>query len=410
MNRRKALKTAIGGLALSFTPWLKAQKQEFELLGYIRTNWSQDPFSFGSYSYFAKGSRRRDVRILEKPVGNTLFFAGEATHPDRNSTVHAAHESGLRAADAIGRTKAKRVAIIGAGMSGLTAASHLPKNDIEVEVFEARDRVGGRIWTDQRLGAPVDLGANWIHGTKRNPLTELAKNQDHAFIETDDSYVIRGSDGREMRDSEAPDWLDNVVNIQHSAGAGIEKINRLAYLATNDYNGPEVIFPMGYAPLLDAFKGDYKINLNTKVEAIRRDGKKVTVSSKPLGDQIFDAVLITVPLGVLKKGVIKFAPALPEDKMQAIQKLGMGTLDKLCFLFKSPFWDLDTTWIATPENGLPPGQFNQWLNFYKYFEKPLIMAFNGGQPAIDLATLSDEELVEKALQTITTPYQSPNQH
>ncbi len=404
MNRREAIRTVVGGVALSFTPWLRAQKQEFELLGYIRTNWSQDPYSFGSYSYIAKGSRRRDIRVLEKPVGDSLFFAGEATHPHRNSTVHAAHESGLRVAESILQGNAKRVAIIGAGMSGLTAANRLSQKGIEVEVFEGRDRIGGRIWTDNRLGPPLDLGASWIHGTKRNPLTNLAQAQNQTLVETDDEYIIRGRDGRRISDSEAPPWLEDVVSVQHDAGASIEKINRLAYLASRDYGGPEVIFPKGYAPVLDAFKGEYNINLNTSVEAIRYADGKATVTTRQSSDQSFDAVLVTVPLGVLKKGVITFDPELPKDKRQAIDRLGMGTLDKLYLQFKAPFWDLDATWIATPENDLLPGQFNQWFNLYRYFNHPIIMAFNGGQPALDLAKLSDEELVEKALHTITRPY------
>ncbi len=405
MNRREAIRTVVGGVALSFTPWLRAQqKKEFELLGYIRTNWSQDPFSFGSYSYIAKGSRRRDIRALEKPVGDSLFFAGEATHPHRNSTVHAAHESGLRVAESILQGRAKRIAVIGAGMSGLTAAKSLSENGIEVEVFEGRDRIGGRIWTEDRLGTPLDLGASWIHGTKRNPLTKLAQAQNQTLVETDDEYIIRRRDGRRINDSEAPPWLEDVVSVQHSAGASIEKINRLAYLASSDYGGPEVVFPEGYAPILDAFKGEYKINLNTNVEAIRYADEKATVATSQSGDQSFDAVLVTVPLGVLKEGVINFDPELPKDKTRAINRLGMGTLDKLYLQFKEPFWDLDATWIATPENDLPPGQFNQWLNLYRYFNHPIIMAFNGGQPALDLAELSDEELVEKALHTITLPY------
>jgi len=146
-----------GGVALGFTPWLKAQRRTFNLLGYLRTNWRNDPYTFGSYSYIAKGSGRRDIRALEKPIMGSLYFAGEACHPHRNSTVHAAHESGLRAANAILKSKANRVAIVGAGMSGLSAASHLSRKGLTIEVFEGRDRIGGRIWTDNSLGVPLDL-------------------------------------------------------------------------------------------------------------------------------------------------------------------------------------------------------------------------------------------------------------
>jgi len=42
-----------------------------------------------------------------------------------------------------------------------------------------------------------------------------------------------------------------------------------------------------------------------------------------------DAVLVTVPLGVLKKGNLKFDPPLPERKLGAIQRMGFGVLNKV---------------------------------------------------------------------------------
>ena len=56
-----------------------------------------------------------------------------------------------------------RVLIIGAGFAGLKAARELEAAGIEVEIFEARDRVGGRAWTDQRMDRPLEMGATWVH-------------------------------------------------------------------------------------------------------------------------------------------------------------------------------------------------------------------------------------------------------
>lgn len=69
----------------------------------------------------------------------------------------------------------KQIVVIGAGLAGLAAASELQQRGHEVVVLEARDRIGGRIWTSSRWpGMPLDLGATWIHGVKGNPLTDLA--------------------------------------------------------------------------------------------------------------------------------------------------------------------------------------------------------------------------------------------
>lgn len=65
--------------------------------------------------------------------------------------------------------------VLGGGISGLSAASHLAKNGFQdFRLLEARNRLGGRIATMQMGGSKVELGAHWIHGVLGNPLYELA--------------------------------------------------------------------------------------------------------------------------------------------------------------------------------------------------------------------------------------------
>ena len=66
------------------------------------------------------------------------------------------------------------VLILGAGIAGLAAARTLVDDGWKVIVLEARNRIGGRVWTDNSLGLALDLGASWIHGVKGNPITILA--------------------------------------------------------------------------------------------------------------------------------------------------------------------------------------------------------------------------------------------
>ena len=54
------------------------------------------------------------------------------------------------------------VLIIGAGMAGLAAAQSLLAAGKTVRILEARQRVGGRVWSWRNWGAPIELGANWI--------------------------------------------------------------------------------------------------------------------------------------------------------------------------------------------------------------------------------------------------------
>ncbi|MEM6610938.1 MAG: NAD(P)/FAD-dependent oxidoreductase, partial [Cyanobacteria bacterium P01_C01_bin.72] len=303
-------------------------------------------------------------------------------------------------------TGIKKVAVVGAGMSGLTAAHRLTQNNLDVTLFEARDRIGGRIWTDKRLGFPLDLGASWIHGTNGNPIFKMGKELEQRLIPTGDDYIIRGRGGRKIAQKDAPDWLEEVISIQHSAGANLDQINQWGYLFVKEFGGADVIFQDGFADIFEALEGNYKTHVNTVVNEIRNTVDGVILGLDGKVNQLFDSVLVTVPLGVLKQGKINFYPELPARKRKAINRLGMGTLDKVYLLFDEPFWDLSNTWIVTPENDLPPGQFNQWLNLHRYIGKPVIMAFNGGPPALTLAALSDEEVVERALKTIYSAYSS----
>lgn len=65
---------------------------------YIRTNWVNDPFSFGSFSYLPVGSSYENYDLLAQPVDNRLFFIGEATSSIDPSTVHGAYNTGFQAA------------------------------------------------------------------------------------------------------------------------------------------------------------------------------------------------------------------------------------------------------------------------------------------------------------------------
>ncbi|KAL1852667.1 hypothetical protein Plec18167_007762 [Paecilomyces lecythidis] len=66
-------------------------------------------------------------------------------------------------------------------MAGLRCAAVLLEKGARVTIFEARDRIGGRICQSDEIGREVDLGAQWIHTLENNPLLEIAIDEDVAL-------------------------------------------------------------------------------------------------------------------------------------------------------------------------------------------------------------------------------------
>src|SRR5512134_1954658 len=84
-----------------------------------------------------------------------------------------------------------RVVVVGAGFSGLSAARRLVDAGIEVSVLEARERVGGRVWsTTLTNGAVVELGAEWIMAGDTK-VRDTADRFGLGLVETGASYGRR---------------------------------------------------------------------------------------------------------------------------------------------------------------------------------------------------------------------------
>ena len=122
-------------------------------------------------------SRRRFLQLL----GGAAALAA-APAPGRSAPCACLdYDDGSLEIPAGATPDASRVIVVGAGFAGLAAANALRNAGVEVVVLEARARLGGRAWTADVAGVPVDLGASWIHTPVGNPMARLAQHRTNAL-------------------------------------------------------------------------------------------------------------------------------------------------------------------------------------------------------------------------------------
>ncbi|MEO0881577.1 MAG: FAD-dependent oxidoreductase [Pseudomonadota bacterium] len=372
-------------------------------VGALVTRWASDPYALGSYSYLSKEASPQDRLALGQadPSGR-LYFAGEAIDPNNPATVHGALLSGRKTAGDILQNGNDKIIIVGAGAAGLAAARDLTDAGKKVVVVEARERIGGRIWTNDTLGVPIDLGASWIHGVDGNPLSKLADDGNIARLSTDyENYLARDASGRRVSWQNIPDGFEDIVTIEHEYAASIDTLSDMAEAEYAPFGGGDVVFPNGYLDVLRTLIADIDIRLGTPIDRISIEDSRARALS---GDEWFDAdaVLVTVPLGVLKSGHIQFDPPLGAERQTAINRLGMGLLNKVSLRFEDVFWDEDVEFMGYV--GEPLGYFAEWLNMAKYIGEPILIGFNAADQARDLEQKSDAEIVDAAMAVLRNMY------
>ena len=360
-------------------------------------------------------------------------------------TLAAMSSSGCTAASS------KSVIVIGAGVAGLSAAKALAQAGHRVTILEGRDRIGGRLhssnaWAD----LPIDLGASWIHGTKDNPLTALAAeakaatvatSYDSSLLHIDPAYAALGlddpdSDWAEAQVERAMAWAekrDKDASLKQALEAvspaaklsPFRRAQRDHYLAGNyeqEYAGPldrlsawhvddskefagdDVLFPGGYGQIATHLAKGLTIKTGHVVKLVEWDANGVSVICDNGNVFLGDRVIVTVPLGVLKSGAITFAPELPPRKAKAIDRLGMGLLNKHFLRFEKPFWPTDVDWheLVKPD----PGKWSQWVSFTKAAGKPVLLGFTGADTAKAVEAMDDRAIVAEAMAAVRTMFGS----
>ena len=328
---------------------------------------------------------------------------------------------------------AKSVLVVGAGMAGLSAARSLADAGWPVRVIEARDRIGGRVYTSRDWGVPLEMGASWISGTLDNPLMELARKAQAQLIPTDyygwaklavdpqlqpldynpgtwrkfveraRDQVDSGSLGAAV-DAAATDeelsasdraqlafYLTTEIANEYAANA-----NQLSATTFDDGEyaaGDQDVVANGYDALPRLVANGLEIVLNTPVTAIAQRDNSVVVQA---GNRSFagSAAIVTVPLGVLKSGAITFDPPLPDGHTHAVNALGFGVLSKSYFRFNRRTWDVENAFYQFLGTGR--GLWAQWFTLPSA-AGPIVLAFNAGEQGRSVESSSPKDLMTSAL-------------
>ena len=359
-----------------------------------RSRWGAEPFSRGAFSFDSVGSTPTLRQAFAEPVEGRLVFAGEATDPDRPGTLEGARASGLRAAADIARlgTAGERVAVIGAGLAGLTAARELVDAGFEVVVLEARDRLGGRIHSADAPGfdAPVELGGvftgddaellDLLHEASvdtvpfaadvsattssgvRVPIPAtgpdaVATAQEWAATQPRDvslATALTGSGATPLSavpdetGVSAADWLAHTINsgVAPSTGAITSAISAVQYDANRLEQVGDLVTGR-LSDLVDALAEPLEIAVSSVVTNIAYTDRRVSLRLDSGESLTADRAVVTIPIGVLKTDTVRFSPALPLMHQRAIQQLGMGLVDTVWLRFDEAFWRSDAA--ALPE-------------------------------------------------------------
>lgn len=352
------------------------------------------------------------------------------------------------------------VIIIGAGVAGLSAARELYKKGLQPIILEARDRIGGRVYTTTLWGAATELGASWIHKTERNPLKTIARKNNllthstvysssHPFAKFNSStfYDQKGKQIPKDKIKEALKQVQDFSNYlkaqlllhdehysaadaledyakkhplsaesrhllrfisaeigEYETGANLSNISiKTAQQIDPITTGGDDIFVYGYSQLLAHIAQHIPILLHQNVIKISYDSKNVTVFT-PTHQYTASYVVITVPLGVLKSNKLKFEPPLPEKKINAIKRMGVGIFNKIYLLFDKPFWEINSEWLVFMPRKNFPDEAYEILNFYKLTKQPILLAFTSGSFSSKLEKLSDEQIINHIMHTLKTVY------
>ena len=334
------------------------------------------------------------------------------------------------------------VLVLGAGVAGLQAGRALRDAGLRVVVLEARDRVGGRVWTDRTLAPhPVELGAEFVHGDRADTWglvrglglrTRLWPKQDESLVQLEDGRVLTMREARAAdpdfdatrtmalpavparRDEDLDAYLRRVGwtadqrryvrrAFANAAGDDPHRLSSQAIvegLAGDDAGEGDFRLPDGQDALPRALADGLDVRLGVAVTRVVAGPEGVGVVTHPAAADgpatrwHARAAVVALPLGVLQSGAVAFEPGLDALKGSALAGLRMGPVVKLVYRLAAPPFDPGAGVEAVYARGTPP---MWWTSSPARTDTPVWTGFVSGAGAVDLLRLAPEMALRRAL-------------
>ena len=326
------------------------------------------------------------------------------------------------------------VVIVGAGAAGIGAAIRLKEKGFTCRILEAGNRIGGRALTDTTtfLGktgkaVPFDIGCAWIHRYREgDPFADWSRKL-HFDTQAHDLSVSRlyygttpfsslmvkmlgedekkfselfGKSGDVAASSIIKDWqrpMDAAATYMGPMDMAVDfdDLSTADFVAMADYD-PNYLVREGYGTLVKtvALMSGLDVSLATPVTAIDTSGPGVAVTT-PRGTIRANAAIVTVSLGVLQSGAIRFAKPLPPEIQAAIGGIKMGLLAKIPLQIPGVSHYLGG--VGPYDNLLAESQGPDDIYFLAWpWDSDLMVGFVGGKFAWDLSRAGQKSAVDYA--------------